>query len=105
MKFLHPRNLKTLVFSQLLTFWLFGGTIVQALETFHVAVGQIVEHPALDTLRNSLKEELARQGYVEGKNLKWTYENAQGSPTTAVQIGHKLVSGEPNVIVTLSTPM
>lgn len=89
----------------LFTLGFFGSTIVQAVETVHVAVGQIVEHTALDTLRTSLKEELEKQGYVEGKNLQWTYENAQGNPTTAVQIGHKLISLEPNVIVTLSTPM
>lgn len=71
----------------------------------HIAVGQIVEHSALDKLRKGLKDGLSEQGYVEGKNLKWTYENAQGNPTTAVQIGHKLVSLDPNVIVTLSTPM
>src|SRR3990167_3879924 len=71
----------------------------------HVAVGQIVEHQALDTLRKGLKEGLEKNGFVEGKNLTWTYENAQGSPTTAVQIGHKLISMDPTVIVTLSTPM
>ena len=91
--------------SILATLGLFGGTVVQATETVHVAVGQIVEHPALDTLRISLKEGLEKEGYVEGKNLTWTYENAQGSPITAVQAIHKLVSGAPNVIVTLSTPM
>lgn len=89
----------------LLSLSFFGGSLVQALETVHVAVGQIVAHPALDTLRTSLKEGLEKQGYVEGKNLKWTYENAQGNPTTAIQIAHKLVSIEPTVIVTLSTPM
>ncbi|MBA3814024.1 MAG: ABC transporter substrate-binding protein [Alphaproteobacteria bacterium] len=83
----------------------FGGGNSQALDSAHVSVGQIVQHPALDTLRTSLKEGLEKQGYVEGKNLTWTYENAQGNPTTAVQIGHKLVSLAPNVIVTLSTPM
>jgi putative ABC transport system substrate-binding protein len=83
----------------------FGITSGQAVENVHVAIGQIVEHPALDTLREGVKEGLAQQGYVEGKNLTWTYENAQGNPTTAVQIGHKFVSLEPNVIVTLSTPM
>ncbi len=70
-----------------------------------IAVGQIVEHPALDMLRESLKENLKEKGYTEGKNLKWTYENAQGNSSTAVQISHKLTSLEPNVIVTLSTPM
>ena len=70
-----------------------------------VAVGQIVEHQALDTLRLGLKEGLEKQGYVDKKTLRWVYENAQGNPTTAVQIGHKLASLEPSVIVTLSTPM
>lgn len=76
-----------------------------SLEKFHVAVGQIVEHSALDKLRESLKSGLAERGYIEGKNLIWTYENAQGNPTTAVQIGQKLTSLDPSVIVTLSTPM
>ena len=39
------------------------------------------------------------------KNLKWTYENAQGNLTLAMQISHKLISIEPNIIITLSTPM
>lgn len=83
----------------------FGITSSQAHDKVRVAVAQIVEHPALDTLREGLKEGLEKAGYVEGKNLTWTYENAQGNPTTAVQIGHKLVGLEPKVIVTLSTPM
>lgn len=76
-----------------------------SLEKFHVAVGQIVEHGALDKLRENLKKGLAANGYTDGKNLIWTYENAQGNPTTAIQIGHKLTSLNPSVIVTLSTPM
>lgn len=91
----------------LITLGFLGGNTLQASEIARVAVGQIVEHPALDTLRTSLKEGLEKEGYVEGKNLIWTYENAQGNPTLAVQIGHKLVSLDPSptVIVTLSTPM
>ena len=76
-----------------------------AQEQFQVAVGQIVEHPALDMLRESLKQGLEEKGFVEGKNLIWIYENAQGSPATAVQIAHKLTSLDPDVIVTFSTPM
>jgi putative ABC transport system substrate-binding protein len=78
-----------------------------ALEKVHVAVGQIVEHPALDMVREGLKKGLEDAGFVEGKNLTWTYENAQGNLITATQIGYKLTSldPKPNVIVTLSTPM
>lgn len=89
-----------------ITIWiLWSPSIVYAGEMFHIAIGQIVEHPALDTLRLGLKEGLERKGYQEGKNLKWTYENAQGNPTLAVQISHRLISTEPNIIITLSTPM
>lgn len=83
-------------------FWVTSG---YALEKVHVAVGQIVEHSALDTLRENLKKGLEQQGFVEEKNLIWTYENAQGNPSTAVQIGRKLTSIEPTIIVTFSTPM
>lgn len=90
--------------------WFFIGLLsltsqVRASEKAHVAVGQIVEHPALNTLRDCLKKGLEAQGYRVGKNLEWTYENAQGNPTTAIQVAHKLKSLEPDVIVTLSTPM
>lgn len=88
-----------------LLFCLFGISSLQAEEMAHVAVGQIVEHPALDTLRTSLKEGLEKEGYIEGKNLTWSYENAQGNPSIAIQVAHKLVSINPTLIVTLSTPM
>lgn len=94
-----------LFFAWLLVGFLCWRCDASALDKVHVALGQIVEHQALDTLRISLKKGLEEHGYVEGKNLIWTYENAQGNSTTAVQIGHKLAGLDPNVIVTLSTPM
>lgn len=90
-------------------FFLTGMIIINvplfAQERPHVAVAQIVEHPALDTLRRSLETALDEQGYKKGSTLDWTYENAQGNPATAVQICHKLVSLQPSAIVTLSTPV
>lgn len=71
----------------------------------HVAVVQMVEHPALNTLRQNLQRALEEQGYKKDQTLDWTYENAQGNPATAVQICHKLVSLQPTVMVTLSTPV
>ncbi len=35
-----------------------------------VAVTAIVEHPALDALRDGVKEELKAQGFEVGKNLQ-----------------------------------
>jgi putative ABC transport system substrate-binding protein len=69
-----------------------------------VAITQIVEHPSLDQERAGLLLALHEAGYVEGQNLKIIYQNAQGSSVTATQIAQKLVSLNPDVIVTISTP-
>ena len=95
--------LRTLILFSSLWLWQLPSSFANA--PIHIAVGQIVAHPALDSLREGLKEGLEKSGYIEGKNLEWTYENAQGNPTTAIQISKKLVSLNPTVIVTLSTPM
>lgn len=69
-----------------------------------VAVTAIVEHPALDAVRDGVKEALAVAGYKEGENLKFLYESAQGNPATAAQIARQFAGEGPNVIVPISTP-
>ena len=69
-----------------------------------VAVTAIVEHPALDAVRDGVKEALAAAGYKEGENLKFLYESAQGNPATAAQIARQFAGEGPNVIVPISTP-
>lgn len=75
---------------------------VQA-EPVYVAATAIVEHPALDAVRDGIKEVLAEKGYTE-ENLKFTYESAQGNPAIAAQIARKMVGDSPDVIVAISTP-
>lgn len=70
----------------------------------HVAITQIVEHPALDAVRKGVKDVLAENGYEEGKGLKWSYESAQGNPATAAQIAKKFAGAGPDVIVAIATP-
>ena len=69
-----------------------------------VAITQIVEHPALDACRKGVKDVLAEAGFVEGENLEWSYESAQGNMATAVQIAKKFVGDGPDVIVAIATP-
>jgi putative ABC transport system substrate-binding protein len=64
------------------------------------AVTQIVEHPALDSTRKGIEDEIKAQKpdvFIE-------YENAQGSMPTAIQIGQKFLNMKPSVIVAISTP-
>jgi len=69
-----------------------------------VAVTAVVEHPALDAVRDGVKEALAAAGYKEGENLKFLYESAQGNPATAAQIARQFAGEGPDVIVPISTP-
>jgi len=78
-------------------------TAAQAAEK-HVAITQIVEHPALDACRKGVKDELAEAGFIEGKNLKWSFESAQGAPATAAQIAKKFAGENPDVVVGIATP-
>lgn len=69
-----------------------------------VAVSQIVEHPALDAARQGLLDGLKAKGYVEGENLEFTYQTAQGNPAIAVQIAKQFVGEQPDVLVGIATP-
>jgi putative tryptophan/tyrosine transport system substrate-binding protein len=72
--------------------------------TKFVAVTQIVEHPALNSTRDGIKQGLEASGYQVRKNLKWQWESAQGNTTTAVQIAKNFAGENPDVIVAISTP-
>lgn len=69
-----------------------------------VAVTAIVEHPALDAVRDGVQQGLKQAGFEVGKNLKWQYQSAQGNPGTAAQIARKYVGDRPDVIVAIATP-
>ena len=69
-----------------------------------VAITAIVEHPALDNVRQGVLEELKAQGFEEGKNLQVDFQSAQGSTATAGQIAKKFAGDKPDVIVAIATP-
>lgn len=69
-----------------------------------VAVTAIVEHPALDAVRDGVQAALKAEGFESGKNLKWQYQSAQGNTGTAAQIARKFVGDKPDAIVAIATP-
>jgi putative ABC transport system substrate-binding protein len=75
-----------------------------AAEPKMVAITAIVEHPALDAVRDGIQKGLADLGYAEGTDVTFTYESAQGNPATAAQIARQFVGDAPAVIVAISTP-
>lgn len=69
-----------------------------------VAITAIVEHPALEEIRKGIIDQLATEGFVDGKTVKIDYQNAQGSSATAGQIARKFVGDKPDVIIPITTP-
>ncbi|MBE2897128.1 ABC transporter substrate-binding protein [Pasteurellaceae bacterium HPA106] len=69
-----------------------------------VAITTIVEHPALEEIRQGIVDQLAKEGFVDGKTIKIDYQNAQGSGATAGQIARKFVGDNPDVIIPITTP-
>jgi putative ABC transport system substrate-binding protein len=69
-----------------------------------VAVTAIVEHPALDAVRDGVRDELKAAGFEPGKNLKFEYQSAQGNTGTAAQIARKYIGERPDAIVAIATP-
>lgn len=69
-----------------------------------VAITQIIEHVSLNQEREGIVNFLNEKGFIDGKNIKIIYRNAQGNLTTATQIANQLVSMQPKVLVAISTP-
>ena len=76
-----------------------AGITGAAAQPKNIAITAIVEHPALDAVRDGVKKGLADLGYAEGTDVAFAYESAQGNPATAAQIARKFVGDAPAVIV------
>ncbi|WP_019673338.1 ABC transporter substrate-binding protein [Psychrobacter lutiphocae] len=81
-----------------------GTTTVAEADIKNVAITAIVEHPALDSVREGIIEELAAEGFKEGENLKINFQSAQGNTATAGQIAKQFIGDNPDVIVAIATP-
>ena len=69
-----------------------------------VGITSIVDHPALNSARKGVEDELKALGWEPGKNIKITYQSAQGNAATAGQIARKFVGDKTDVIVAIATP-
>lgn len=69
-----------------------------------IGITQIVEHPALDAARQGFMDALREQGYVEGKNVTYDVQIAQGNMATANSIAKALVGGNVDLIHAIATP-
>lgn len=69
-----------------------------------IAITQLVQHEAADSVREGIINSLGKSGFVDGKTANIFYENAQGNPTTAAQIARKFAGMQLDVILPITTP-
>ncbi|WP_019851397.1 ABC transporter substrate-binding protein [Desulfitobacterium sp. PCE1] len=69
-----------------------------------VGIVQIVEHPSLNTIRESTIAELAAQGFKHDENIIIDYKNAQGDQTNLKTIAQKFVENNYDLIIAIATP-
>lgn len=81
---------------------LMAGTVGVHAQT--VSVSSIVEHPALDSIKDGVHKALTDAGFADKKGFKWQFQTAQGNPAIAGQIAQKFVGDKSDVIVAISTP-
>ena len=74
-------------------------------ETKVIAIATLMSHPALDAVAESFKQEIARQGLVEGEDLRYVLRNANGQVQLAANIATELSAQDPDLIVAITTPM
>ncbi|WP_423215136.1 ABC transporter substrate binding protein [Streptococcus equinus] len=72
-------------------------------DVVHIGILQYVEHPSLSAAREGFVAELKKEGYVDGKNLKLDYENAQGDQSNLQTISTNLLSDN-DLVLGIATP-
>lgn len=95
---------KVMVF---LTFLLALGLVFgPALSAKMIRIGeaQIVAHPALDNDSKGFKAALAEEGFIEGENVTFDRQNAQGDQPNCAIIARKFEDDKVDLVHAISTP-
>ncbi|MCD6129274.1 ABC transporter substrate-binding protein [Candidatus Bipolaricaulota bacterium] len=88
--------------SALLAAVLFGLAALAA--PLKIGITQIVDHPALNAVRQGVIDVLAEAGYVEGENVEYILGNAQGDFSVAMSIAQNFLAQGVDLVVSIATP-
>ena len=72
-------------------------------DIFRIGISQFITHQSLDATREGFVDELAKQGYVEGKNIEIDLQNAQGEQRNLKTISQQLAESS-DVVLAIATP-
>jgi putative ABC transport system substrate-binding protein len=92
-----------LALSFLVVLGLFFASLVSA-QMIRIGEHQIVSHPALDDDSKGFAAALAEEGFIEGKNVTFNRQNAQGDQANCALIARKFEDDKVDLIHAISTP-
>ena len=72
-------------------------------DVFRIGISQFITHQSIDATREGFVDELAKQGYVEGKNIEIDLQNAQGEQRNLKTISQQLAESS-DVVLAIATP-
>lgn len=72
-------------------------------DVFRIGISQFITHQSLDATREGFVDELAKQGYVEGKNIEIDLQIAQGEQRNLKTISQQLAESS-DVVLAIATP-
>jgi len=85
--------------------FLIGGAGLAADVPIKIGITQIVDHPALNAVRDGLIDALEEEyGYVQDKDIVYDLQNAQGDMATANMIAQKFAGEKVNLVFSIATP-
>jgi len=88
-----------------LAFFMAGILLTPALaKNYKIGVTQIISHPAIDACRKGFYDQMAKDGFVEGKNVEYDFLNAEGDMSLVASIAKKFASAKKDLVFSISTP-
>ena len=72
-------------------------------DVFRIGISQFITHQSLDATREGFVDELAKQGYVDWKNIEIDLQNAQGEQRNLKTISQQLAESS-DVVLAIATP-
>lgn len=80
-----------------------GGTSENE-DVIKIGLVQLVEHTSLDQIRESIIDQLADDGYIDGENIVIDYQNAQNEQSNLKTICQGFVADDVDLIIAITTP-
>lgn len=75
----------------------------QEKKIYNIGVLEPMNHKALDLIFKGMKDELEKNGYVDGKNIKINLRNANGDQSNLSLMAEKLIDEKNDVLVGITT--